>query len=290
VTSQPYDAAGRSEKVMARVTAVVVVVLLTLLTQIGGLVMLLVWGLSRLALPRAMGAWLRAAINALLFVIAYAAISALVVPPLAALAARVPLPCRAQPDRAFAAGSVLICALNRHYVVPDLVVVLNELSGEIERAFPGTTTLFLDANFPFLNRFPLLPHLSHSDGRKLDLAFYYADAEGRYLPAVTRSPIGYWAFEQPSASDASPCAARSWLSLRWDLDFLQDKFPDRVLEPRRTSAALQWLLSEGSRFKVDRVFVEPYLAARLGVASPALGFQGCRAARHDDHIHIQTRR
>jgi hypothetical protein len=281
---------------MARVTAVVVVVLLTLLTQIGGLVLLLVWGLSRLALPRAMGAWRRAAINAVLFVVAYAAISVLVVPPLAALGGRVPLPCRTQPDRAFAAGSVMLCALNRHYVVPDLVVLLSELSGEIERAFPGTTTLFLDANFPFLNGFPLLPHLSHSDGRKLDLAFYYADAEGRYLPAAMRSPIGYWAFEQPSANDASLCGARSWLSLRWDLDFLQDKFPDRVLEPRRTTAALQWLLSEGSRFKVDRVFIEPYLAARLGVqglgvqASPALGFQGCRAARHDDHIHIQIRR
>ena len=289
------------KEVMARVTAVVIVVLLTLLTQIGGLVMLLVWGLSSFALPRAIGAWGRAAINALLFVVAYAAIGVLVVPPLAALGGRVPLPCRAQPDRAFAAGSILLCALNRHYVVPDLVVVLNELSGEIERVFPGTTTLFLDANFPFLNGFPLLPHLSHRDGRKLDLAFYYADAEGGYLPAVTRSPIGYWAFEQPSASDASPCGVRSWLSLRWDLDFLQDKFPDRVLEPRRTRAALQWLLSEGSRYKVDRVFVEPYLAARLDVqglgvqglgvqASPALGFQGCRAARHDDHIHIQIRR
>ena len=276
---------------MARVTAIVLVVLLTVLTQIGGLVMLLVWGLSRLVLPRAMGAWRRAAINALMFAVAYAAISVLVVPPLAALAGRVPLPCRMQPDRAFAAGSVLLCALNRHYVVPDLVVVLKELSGEIARVFPGTTTLFLDANFPFLNGFPLLPHLSHGDGRKLDLAFYYADAEGRYLPAATRSPIGYWAFERPLASDASPCGARSWLSLRWDLDFLQDKFPDRVLEPGRTSAALQWLLSEGSRFKVDRVFIEPYLAARLGVqASPALGFQGCRAARHDDHIHIQIRR
>jgi hypothetical protein len=276
---------------MARVVAAVVVVLLTLLTQIGGLVMLLVWGVSRLALPRAMRAWRRALINALSFVVVYAAISVLVVPPLAALSGRVPLPCRAQPDRAFAAGSVLLCALNRHYVVPDLVVLLSELSGEIDRAFPGTTTLFLDANFPFLNGFPLLPHLSHGDGRKLDLAFYYADADSRYLPAATRSPIGYWAFEQPSAGDASPCGARSLLSLRWDLDFLQDKFSDRVLEPRRTSAALQWLLTEGLRFKVDRIFIEPYLAARLGVqASPALGFQGCRAARHDDHIHIQIRR
>jgi hypothetical protein len=276
---------------MARVTAAVVVVLLTLLTQIGGLVMLVVWGVSRLALPRAMGAWRRAAINAVLFVVAYAAISVLVVPPLAALGGRVPLSCRAQPDRAFAAGSVLLCVLNRHYVVPDLVVLLSELSGEIDRSFPGTTTLFLDANFPFLNGFPQLPHLSHGDGRKLDLAFYYADADGRYLPVATRSPIGYWAFEQPSASDASSCAVRSWLSLRWDLNFLRDKFPDRALEPHRTSAALQWLLSKGLRFKVDRIFIEPYLVARLGVqASSALGFQGCRAARHDDHIHIQIKR
>jgi hypothetical protein len=96
--------------------------------------------------------------------------------------------------------------------------------------------------------------------------------------------------------DASPCGVRSWLSLRWDLNFLQDKFPDRMLEPRRTGAALQWLLSEGSRFKLDRVFIEPYLATRLRVqdlgaqASPVLGFQGCRAARHDDHIHVQIRR
>lgn len=275
---------------MARVAAVVVVVLLTLLTQIGGLVMLGVWGVSRLALPRKTGTGRRALINALLFVVVYGATSVLLVPPLAALGGRVPLPCRAQPDHAFAAGNVLLCALNRHYVVPDLVMLLSELSGEIERSFPGTTTLFLDANFPFLNGFPLLPHLSHGDGRKLDLAFYYADADGRYLPAATRSPIGYWAFEQPSASDASPCGARSLLSLRWDLNFLQDKFPDRVLEPRRTRAALQLLLSESARFKVDRVFIEPYLAARLGVqASPALGFQGCRAARHDDHIHIQIK-
>jgi hypothetical protein len=37
------------------------------------------------------------------------------------------------------------------------------------------------------------------------------------------------------------------------------------------------------------VFVEPYLAARLGVTAPAIRFQGCRAARHDDHIHFQVK-
>jgi hypothetical protein len=64
--------------------------------------------------------------------------------------------------------------------VPDLVPLLAELSREIDRAFPGTTTLYLDGNFPFLNGFPLLPHLSHSDGRKLDIAFYYS---------IRRAPI-----------------------------------------------------------------------------------------------------
>src|SRR5207249_8987320 len=106
-----------------------------------------------------------------------------------------------------------------------------------------------------------------------------------------RSPVGYWAFEQPAAGDPSPCSAQSMLSLRWNLDILQDKFPDRMLEPHRTSAALRWLLSEGLRFNVDRIFIESYLVARLGAqASPVLGFQGCRAARHDDHIHIQIKR
>ena len=64
---------------------------------------------------------------------------------------------------------------------------------------------------------------------------------------------------------------------------------DRLLErvgPRRPCVGS----SVSARFKVERIFIEPYLAARLGVSSDVLGFQGCRAARHDDHIHIQIKR
>jgi hypothetical protein len=70
---------------------------------------------------------------------------------------------------------------------------------------------------------------------------------------------------------------------------LQDHYPPRPLEPERTRAALRCLVADGQRFGVERIFIEPYLAARLGVSSPVLGFQGCRAARHDDHIHIQIK-
>jgi hypothetical protein len=269
--------------------AFLILLLLTLTTQIGGLVFVVCWVVNRFAFPVALQGWHRAIANVAFFVILYAAATAFLVPPWAALGGREPLPCHAESDRPFAAGHPLYCLLNRHYVEPRLVTLLTELSRHIDRAHPGTTTLFLDGNFPFLNGFPLLPHLSHSDGRKLDLAFYYQTPAGTYLPGRLRSPIGYWAFEQPQRDDPSPCVRSPWLTLRWDMKALQSLYPSLPLEPQRTRAALQWLVTEGERFAIERVFIEPYLASRLGVSSPRFGFQGCRAARHDDHIHIQIK-
>jgi hypothetical protein len=203
------------------------------------------------------------------------------------LGGRVPLSCFGDGEHAFAAASPVYCALNRNYVDQRLVPLLAELSGEVDRVLPGTRTLYLDANFPFLNGFPLLPHLSHDDGRKLDIAYYYADSAGAYLPGKLRSPIGYWGFEQPGPNDVpSPCP-ESLLSLRWNMSALQGIWPSLQLDADRTRTALRWLVTEGQKFGVGRIFIEPYLAARLGVSSPVIGFQGCRAARHDDHIHIQ---
>jgi hypothetical protein len=273
---------------MAYVFVLLIFFVLTVLTQVGGVIFILTWLVCRLVLPRGWSSWRRGAANVLLFACLYEAASALLIPPLAAIGGRVPLPCRATAERPFAAGSAITCLLNRHYVDARLVALLTNLSREIDRAYPGTTTLYLDANFPFLNGFPLLPHLSHSDGRKLDLAYYYATPGGSYLPGTLRSPIGYWAFEQPGANDPTPCPGKTWLSLRWDLESLQTMYPALQLEPKRTRAALRWLLDEGKQFGLERIFIEPYLAARLGVSSPLLGFQGCRAARHDDHIHIQV--
>jgi hypothetical protein len=274
---------------MARLIALLLFVGLTLLTQVGGVVLVLAWLVAWLVFPASLQGWRRAGTVALLFLGLYAAATVWLVPPLAALGGRVALPCGAQDGRPFAAAHPIYCVLNRNYVEPRLVVLLTELSRAIDRDFPGTTTLYLDANFPFMRGFPLLPHLSHHDGRKLDLAYYYAASNGSYLPSELRSPIGYWAFEQPGPGDSSPCSRSSWLTLRWDMAALQALYPSRPMEAERTRAALAWLVSEGPRLGVERVFIEPYLAARLGVTSPLLGFQGCRAARHDDHIHLQIK-
>ncbi|WP_264211288.1 hypothetical protein [Leisingera thetidis] len=170
------------------------------------------------------------------------------------------------------------CALNRNYVVPEMAEALQDAAFAVDRAYPGTVTQVLDANFPFLAEFPMLPHLSHNDGRKADLAFYYAGAEG-YVPGATRSPIGYFAFEQGPTE-----CPRNRLTLRWDLELLQPLWSDWSIDAERTRHLLQLLAADN---RVEKIFLGPHLQTRLGLQSGRLSFQGCRAARHDDHIHFQ---
>jgi len=245
---------------MRAVAHIAIVVLLTILTQLGGIA----WLIS-LAFKRRL----------LAFLIVYAALSlsaTVIVPQFG----RVPLPCISngplQPQ------SLIYCALNRHYVTPLLRQTALDLADTMNAKHPDTTTLTLDANFPFGTGFPLLPHLSHNDGRKLDLALYYSK-DGSYLPRKTSSPIGYFAFED-GPSSCPPAVP----TLRWDLAWLQTLWPNYDLDSARMSDALRLLTNDP---RIGKVFIEPHLQTRFGNGSDKLRFQGCRAARHDDHIHIQ---
>lgn len=236
-------------------------VVLTLLTQLGGI------------------AWLVACLfrrRILAFVLCYVGLGVAAVWA-APLFGRTVLSCHA--DGALQVQSWAYCLLNRNYVTPELAEVLHDTAAAMEQAYPGTVTQVLDANFPFVTGFPLLPHLSHHDGRKVDLAFYYADAQTGYLAGRTRSPIGYFAFEQGPTT----CPDR-WVTLRWNLAVLQPLWRDWALDRERMRKILHVLVSDG---RVGKIFVEPHLTAQLAVQSDKLRFQGCRAARHDDHIHLQ---
>jgi hypothetical protein len=237
-----------------------IVFFLTLLTQLGGIAWLVSLLFKR---------------HLLVFFITYIALTsgAIFVAP---VFGRTPLSCSNQGP--LKVQSWFYCLANRNYVTPEMKAVLTEAAAEVDRVYPGTQTLVLDANFPFIVGFPLLPHLSHNDGEKADLAFYYKDKTG-YLRGVTRSPIGYFAFE-----DGPSDCPDMWPTLRWDFNFLQPLWPDLDLEPDRTRLALTTLLDDD---RVGKVFLEPHLQRRLGLANAKLRFQGCRAARHDDHIHVQ---
>ena len=240
------------------------IVTLTLLTQLGGVAWLI-----------AIAFRLRWAVFVAVLVISYAGLS------LAAIWAapifgRTALSCFE--NGPLQVQNPLYCALNRNYVTPQMHAVLDDTARAMDRQFPGTQTLVLDANFPFFDGFPLLPHRSHDDGKKADLAFYY-QLDGRYLPGAVRAPMGYFAFEQ-GPTDCPP----KLLTLRWDLNFVQNWWRDITPEPRRNISLINMLASDG---RVGKIFVEPHLVDDWGVTHSKVRFQGCRAARHDDHIHLQ---
>lgn len=260
----------------------VIFVALTLLTQIGGLVYLAV-----LIFAKIFG-WKDKLVIYVVFIIAYTGAS-FTTSYIAPMFGRYPIPCLVSQTATLKIAHPIYCALNRHYINADILVLLEKAADAVDAKFASTQTLVLDANFPFLNGFPLLPHLSHHDGRKVDLAFYYKDEKDAYLKGVMKSPIGYWGYTQPPKGSALPCDNfNNSLLLRWDFDFLQGALPQYELELKRTAFLLNWLTTEGRQYGLEKILLEPHIKLRLGLKSDLIRFQGCRAARHDDHIHLQV--
>lgn len=253
---------------------VFLVLLLTAVTQIGGVALLLcipafAWVGRRLGNH---GRAMRAGVCAILFAVAYLGASVVTIP-LAGAFGRVPLSCGLIGDAPYGPRTIWTCLLNRHYATLPARRALQKISVGLTES----GIAYLDAGFPFFDWFPLIPHLSHRDGRKIDLTFIYADSSS------TPSPIGYWEFVQPRPGDPRPCAGREGL-FRWDLAWLQPLFPAAALDEPRTANLLRALIRSPA---VKRIFIEPHLRRRLGVDHAKMRFQGCRAARHDDHIHVE---
>jgi hypothetical protein len=252
----------------------IIIALLTVLTQIGGLAYLLALVVRRGFFGRMLA-----------FVCLYALVTVGAVFA-APLFGRESMPCFGDED--LAPRSLLYCALNRQYVTPELKLLTQNLARDVNTAHPGTVTQYMDASFPFGTGFPLMPHLSHDDGKKLDLAFYY-ERDG-YRPAETPSPLGYWGFLEPHADDPETCRDTDRFTLRWDMGWFQ-RFvrDDLTMETARTATMLRWLADEAVKGGVEKILLEPHLRQRFALPPQVVRFQGCRAARHDDHVHFQVR-
>ena len=155
--------------------------------------------------------------------------------------------------------------------------------------FEGTTTNYLDANFPFFNGFPLMPHLSHNDGKKLDIAFYYTSSNEQTNEAP--SFIGYGVYDEPKPGESdypSTCEQRGY----WQYGLLSSVVPqwntDKFeVDVERTRELIK-LLSEDNL--TSKIFIEPHLKERWKLNGyNNIRFHGCQAVRHDDHIHTQIK-
>lgn len=193
----------------------------------------------------------------------------------------------ATPDAPIMPAGMLTCLLNRGYARPEALALLDQLGTAMAERFPGSRVTTLEAGFPFVDGFPMLPHLSHRDGRKVDVAFFYRDGTtGASIPGGSPSPVGYFHYERPGPGEILSCAGR-WTPLRWDFTWLQPDHPTWRIDEVRTAAMLDWLKNDP---RISRIFIEPYLAQRMKTRGGKVRFQGCFAARHDDHIHIEVQR
>lgn len=257
---------------MVKFIHLIVIILLTLLTQVGGVIYLL-----SILLFRKKSWWKKGA----LFIVLYAATTFLIVPPLAKYLGRVPV-------KGVIHNYAYVLA-NRNYVRPELNEVIESVESDLHNQFPDMELVILDANFPFFDGFPLLPHLSHIDGKKVDIAFVYQHKNGE-LTNEKPSRSGYGVFINPKAKEQnqnSDCKDAG----HWQYDYSKYFSFGEGNENLEFALAPNKLILESivTNDRIGKVFLEPYLKDRLGVSDAKIRFQGCHSVRHDDHYHIQLK-
>lgn len=177
--------------------------------------------------------------------------------------------------------------LNRNYVNANLNRVLINLSKKIKTIHPELKVIYLDANFPFIDGFPLLPHLSHNDGKKIDITLIYKNKENK-ITNKKKSNSGYGVFEEPKINEVNQteiCKRKNY----FQYDFPKYLTFGTINKELFLSEELtkQLILEIIKQKEVQKVFIEPHLKTRLKLKSNKIRFHGCKAVRHDDHIHFQ---
>lgn len=108
---------------------------------------------------------------------------------------------------------------NGNYVVPEINTVLDDVSLVLGRSYEAIEIHCLDANFPFRDGFPLAPHVSHNDGKKLVISHIYKD-ENNQVVNEKPSRCGYGIFESPKSGEYNQiqvCKDKGY----WQYDFLK---------------------------------------------------------------------
>ena len=177
--------------------------------------------------------------------------------------------------------------LNRNYVRPKL----NELLNKTSKSLKGTDIEihYLDANFPFINKFPLLPHLSHNDGKKIDISLIY-ETENGIIKNGQKSVSGYGVFENPKSNEfdqIKKCLKNGYFQYDYPKYVTFGKLNrDYAFSEKGTKKLINSILKNKS---LGKLFIEPHLKNRMNLKDSRIRYHGCRAVRHDDHIHIQLK-
>lgn len=266
----------------------ILICLLTVATQVGGiafLISILTFGLID---KRLNAWWARVTLKFFSSATIYLLFVFVLVPLAAKPLGRVPLPIFE--NRNLKPGNIWTCLLNRNYVRPALKEIAYKVAENMNEKYSGATVNYLDANFPFIDNFPLLPHLSHDDGKKLDLSFQYNNSKTGLLSNNIPSFIGYGICEEPKGMEVDKpkdCEKKGY----WQYNLLRDIVSQNnkamfTFDNNRTRELVNSFVSHDG---IEKIFIEPHLKTRLRLTSSKIRFHGCQAVRHDDHIHVQLK-
>lgn len=252
-------------------------VVLTILTQIGGIVYLISIFFNKKI------KWKSRFKSLTTFVIIYSIFTFLIIPIVAPIFGRE----KVQNTEKIRPTSYFTIICNRNYVRPELNILLQKTAEELRET--GIIIHYLDANFPFMNRFPLLPHLSHHDGKKLDLSFIYQTKDGQ-ITAQQKSNSGYGVFANPFKNEKNQtekCLNAGYFQYDYTkYTALGRKNKALQFSEKGTKKLIEAILKNKN---LGKLFIEPHLKLRMNLTDSRIRFHGCRAVRHDDHIHIQLR-
>ena len=265
------------KKVFKAILHIIIFVILTILTQVGGIAYLL-------------SLWLNTVLKRnfkfkplLIFLVLYLISTVLIVPVIAPIFGRE----KVQHTENIRPTNYTTVLLNRNYVRPQLNKLLQATTVDLKGS--NIQINYLDANFPFINKFPLLPHLSHNDGKKLDISLVYENIDGE-LTNQQKSVSGYGVFENPRPNEYNQidkCLVRGYFQYDYPKYVTFGSINNELkFSTKGTKRLIKSILKNKS---LGKLFIEPHLKHRLGLRNSKIRYHGCRAVRHDDHIHIQLK-
>ena len=105
---------------------------------------------------------------------------------------------------------------------------------------------------------------------------------------LKKSISGYGVFEGPRSNEwdqIAKCKASGY----WQYDY--SKYfqfgsinDDLVFSNDLNKSMVESILKQKN---LGKLFIEPHLKSRLNLKNSKVRFHGCKAVRHDDHIHIE---
>jgi hypothetical protein len=306
-------------KVLNIIGIIILFVILTILSQVGGIILLLWLLLYQFFKKRLKNTWVRRSVHVGGFVVFYLFFMFIIIPPLARIQDRVPLPM--SKSGALVPVTYWTAIFGRNYIKSEGRDKLETIAEAFVKKHPELKVKYMDCNYPFRfigsdeihknTGFPILeglfPHFTHL-GDKADIALIYNDEEGN--PSnLTPTAIGYGSSVEPNkdepgyvgpncpcrtktlnqkkGKDGVPCVCDNTLTLGFIrmYSFMYRNVPQNEnikLNTKKSASLIKMFTPYDSR-----IILEAHLRERLEVLRNSFGNHSCKTVRHDDHFHVR---